>query len=135
MPSQVLGLRIQQDNSQDQIVRSWNYCCSSIRVASIDKNKNTAIKRLPRLSHKPLVHTASLFKRVKKGTRPAQAGALVLVFKKSATELKLKQKLLKCKNPIQIVTFNVRTLNKIGQLPKLTASAIDHNIICLQEHR
>ena len=29
------------------------------------------------------------------------------------------KKLLKCKQTIQIVTFNVRTLNKIGQLPEL----------------
>ena len=35
------------------------------------------------------------------------------------------------------MTFNVRTLNRIGQLLELTASAIDHNIdiICIQEHR
>ena len=73
----------------------------------------------------------------KKGGHPAEVGALALVFEKSATELKLKQKLLKCKTTIQIVTFNVRTLNRIGQLPELTASAIDHNIdiICKQEHR
>ena len=34
-------------------------------------------------------------------------------------------------------TFNVRTLNRIGQLPELTASAVEHNIdiICIQEHR
>ena len=57
------------------------------------------------------------------------------MFEKSATELK--QKLLKCKRTIQIATFNVRTLNRIGQLPELTASAIDHNIdiIWIQEHR
>ena len=38
---------------------------------------------------------------------------------------------------IQIATFNVRTLNRIGQLPELTASAVEHkiDIICLQEHR
>ena len=38
---------------------------------------------------------------------------------------------------IQIVIFNVRTLNKIGQLPELTASAIEYNIdiICIQDHR
>ena len=38
---------------------------------------------------------------------------------------------------IQIATFNVRTLNRIGQLPELTASAVEHNIdiICIQEHR
>ena len=56
---------------------------------------------------------------------------------KSATEIKLKQKLLKCKRTIQIATFNVRTLNRIGQLLELKASEKDHNrdIICVQEHR
>ena len=55
---------------------------------------------------------------------------------KSAAELK-QQKLLKCKHTIQIATFNIRTLNRIGQLPELTASTIDQkiNIICIQEHR
>ena len=38
---------------------------------------------------------------------------------------------------MQIVTFNVRTLNRLGQLPELTASAVEHkiDIICIQEHR
>ena len=56
---------------------------------------------------------------------------------KSATELKQKQKLPKCKSTIQIATFNFRTLKRIGQLPELTASAINHNIdiVCIQEHR
>ena len=63
----------------------------------------------------------------KKEARPADVGALASVFKKSATELKLKQNLLKCKCTIQIATFNVRTLNRIGQLPELTVSVIDHN--------
>ena len=69
----------------------------------------------------------------KKGARPAEVGALASVFEKSATELKL----LKCKQTIQIATFNVRTLNRIGQLPELTASAVEHkiDIICIQEHR
>ena len=69
----------------------------------------------------------------KKGVCPTEVEALAPVFEKSATELKLKQKLSKCKSTIQIVTFNVRTLNRIGQLPKWTASAIDHNIdiICI----
>ena len=49
------------------------------------------------------------------------------VFEKSATELKINQKLTKIKRTIQITTFNVRTFNRIGQLPELTASAIDHN--------
>ena len=73
----------------------------------------------------------------KKGVRPAEVGALASVLEKSVTELKLKQKLLKCKQTIQIATFNDRTLNRIGQLPKLTASAVEHkiDIICIQEHR
>ena len=72
----------------------------------------------------------------KKEARPAEVGALASVFEKSATELKLKQILLKCKQTIQIATFNVRTLNRIGQLPELTASAVEHkiDIICIQEH-
>ena len=67
--------------------------------------------------------------------RPAEVGALASVLEKSATELK--QKLLKCKQTIQIATFNVRTLNRIGPLPELTASAVEHkiDIICIQEHR
>ena len=73
----------------------------------------------------------------KKGARPAEVGALASVFEKSATELK--QKLLKCKKKktIQIATFNVRTLNRIGQLPEMTASAVEHmiDIICIQERR
>ena len=72
----------------------------------------------------------------KKEVRPAEVGALASVFEKSATELK-QQKLLKCKQTIQIAAFNVRTLNRIGQLPELTASAVEHkiDIICIQEHR
>ena len=71
----------------------------------------------------------------KKGASPAEVGALTSVFEKSATEIK--QKLLKCKQTIHIATFNVRTLNRIGQLPELTASAVEHkiDIICIQEHR
>ena len=71
----------------------------------------------------------------KKGAHPAEVGALASVFEKSATELK--QKLLKCKQKINIATFNVRTQNRIGQLPELTASAVEHkiDIICIQEHR
>ena len=39
----------------------------------------------------------------KKGARPAEVGALTSVFEKSAIELK--QKLLKCKQTIQIATL------------------------------
>ena len=72
----------------------------------------------------------------KKGSRPAVVGALASVFEKSATELK-RSKLLKCKQTIQRATFNVRTLNRMGQLPVLTASAVEHkiDIISIQEHR
>ena len=71
-----------------------------------------------------------------KGTRPAEVGALASVFEKSATVLK-QQKLLKCKHTIQIATFNVKNLNRIGQLPELTACTIDNkiDIICIQEPR
>ena len=99
MPNQVLAIQILCDNSQDQIVWSGNYCC--LWVASIDENKNTAIERLPWLTFKPLVQTALLFTQVKKEAHPEEAGALAPVFEKSATELKLKQKLLKCKSTIQ----------------------------------
>ena len=102
-------------------------------MAAIDENKN---------SHRKITMTHTSPNRIalragKKGTRPAEVGALARVFEKSATELKLKQNLLKCKRTIQIATFNIRTLNRIGQLPELTVSAIDHNIdiICIQEHR
>ena len=38
---------------------------------------------------------------------------------------------------MQMATFNIRTLNRIGQLPELTTSAVEHkiDIICIQEHR
>ena len=100
----------------------------------MDENKN---------SHRKITmtHTQTICKyRIdlragKKGARPAEVGALASVFEKSATEHK-QQKFLKCKQTIQIVTFNVRTLNRIGQLLELTASAVEHNmdIICIQEH-
>ena len=72
----------------------------------------------------------------KKGIRPAEVGALDSVFEKSASELK-RSKLLKCNQTLQIATFNIRTLNRIGQLPELIASAVEHkiDIICIQEHR
>ena len=83
--------------------------------------------------HDPHIHALHAGK---KGVHPAEVGALASVFEKSATELK-QQKLLKCKQTIQIATFNVRTLNRIRQLPELTASAVEHkiDIISIQEHR
>ena len=84
------------------------------------------------MTHTQTTYTNHIALRVgKKGV-----GALASVFEKSATELK-QSKLLKCKQTLQIVTFNVRTLNRIGQLPELIASAEEHkiDIICIQEHR
>ena len=72
----------------------------------------------------------------KKGAHPAEFWALASVIDKSATELE-RPKLLKCKQTLQISTFNVRTLNRIGQLAELIESAVEHkiDIICIQEHR
>ena len=68
----------------------------------------------------------------------AAVGALAPVFEKLAIELKHipKQKLLRCKSTIHIATLNIRTLNRIGQLPELTATVAEHNIdiVCIQEH-
>ena len=117
------------------LVRSGNYCCSSIRVASIEENKNS--HRKITTTHTQTTYTNRIALRTgKKGARLAEVGALASVFEKSATGLK-QSKLLKCKQTLQIATFNVRTLNRIGQLPELIASAEEHkiNIICIQEHR
>ena len=126
MPNQVLEF-----NGQDQIVRSGNYCSSSIRVASIGKHKNTTIERLPWLILKPLVQTASLIARAKNDTScwGRSPGPNV---RKISSRAQTKQKLLKCK----LATFNVKNLNRIDQLPEPTASTIDHNIdtIYIQEH-
>ncbi len=93
-------------------------------MASIDENKNS--HRKITITHTQTTYINRIALRAeKKGARPAEVGALASVFEKSATELK-QQKLLKCKQTIQIATFNVRTLNKIGQLPELTASAVEH---------
>ena len=72
----------------------------------------------------------------KKWACPAEVGAPNPLFEKSTTELKRKRKLLRCKSTIQIVSFNVKTLNRIGQLPELTASTVDHDldIVCVGYH-
>ena len=105
-----------------------------MRLASIDENKNS--HRKITMTHTQTTYINCIARRAgKKGARPAEVGALASVFEKSATELK--PKLLKCKQTIQIAIFNVRTLNRIGQLPELTASTVEHkiHIICIQEHR
>ena len=44
MPNQMLVGRIPWEYDQDQIVRPGNYCCSSIREASMDDNKTQPSK-------------------------------------------------------------------------------------------
>ena len=130
MPNLVRGVGILRLNGQDQIVRSGNYCCSPIRVTFRDENKN--------MTHTQTICSNSIALRAgKKGARPAKVGALASVFYKSATELKLKFFYWNANAQLQIVTFNVRTLNRIGQLPELTASAKDHDIdlICIRDHK
>ena len=116
-------------------VRSGNYSCSSIRLGSMDANKNNHRKITMTNTQTTCINRIAL-RAGKKDTRLAEVGALASVFEKSVTDLK-QQKLLKCKQTIQIATFNVRTINRIGQLPELAASAVEHNIdiICIQEHR
>ena len=107
-------------------VRSGNNCCSSIRVVSMDENKNSHRKITMTHSQTTYINRIAL-RAGKKGARSAEAGALASVFEKSATKLK-QEKLLKCKQTIHIATLNVRTLNRIGQLLELTASAVEHKI-------
>ena len=96
-------------------------------MASIDENKNS--HRKITMTHTQTTYINRIALRAgKKGARPAEVVALASVFEKSATELK---------QTMQIATFKVRTLNRIGQLPELTASAQEHKIdtICIHEHR
>ena len=96
-------------------------------MASIDENGN---------SHRKITMTHTQTTYINRiAFRAGKKGRVQLSFERSATELN--QKLRKCKQTIQIATFNVRTLNRIGQLPELTASAVEHkiDIICIQEHR
>ena len=71
--------------------------------------------------------TASRLPWVKKA-RSAEVGALAPAFEKSASDFKLRQKVLICKSAIHIVTFKVRTINKIVQLLEQRTSVVEHNI-------
>ena len=92
----------------------------------MDANKNSHRKITTTHTQTTYINSIAL-RASKNGARPAEVGAMASVFEKSATELK-QQKLLKCKQTMQIATFNVRTLNRIGQLPELTASSVEHKI-------
>ena len=72
---------------QDRIVRSGNYCCSSIKVGSLDENKNNL--RKVTMTHTQITFPNCIGLRAgKKGAPPAEVGALASVFSKLATELK-----------------------------------------------
>ena len=76
-------------------LRSGNYCCSSIWVASVDENKNG--HRKITMTHTQTTYINRIALRAgKKGACPAGVGALTSVFEKSATDLK-QQTLQKCK--------------------------------------
>ena len=101
----------------------------------MDENKNSHQKITMTHTRITCINRSALCAS-KKVAHLAEVGSLASVFEKSATELK-QQKFLKCKQKIKIATFNVRTLNRIRQLPEQTASAVEHNvdITCIQEHR
>ena len=63
----------------------------------------------------------------KKGACSAEVGALDPVFEK-ISRTQTKKKLLEYKSTIQIATFKVRSLKRLGQLPELTTSAIENNV-------
>ena len=69
-------------------------------MASFDENKNSHRKIIMTHTQTTCPNCITLHTGIK-GARPANVGALASVFKKSAAELKLKQKLLKCKHTIQ----------------------------------
>ena len=130
----MLSRRIPQVNCQDHMVQLGNYFYLSIRMASID-----GIKIQPLKDYHDSDSNCIILRTGKTRVRSAEVRSLAPVLKKSATVLKLKPKLklLRCKNTVHIATLNNRTLNRIGQLPELTASATEHNIdfVYIQEHR
>ena len=133
----MLGGWSPQVNSHDQIVQSGNYSYSSLRVASIDEVKKYSHRKIIMTLTQNIYPNRITFCTSKKGAGSAEVGVLALMFEKSITELKHKQKFLKCKSIINIATFNVRTLNRIEHLSELSVSAQEHNIdiVYVQEHR
>ena len=98
------------------------------------KEKKKVNKRLPWLIQTICPNCIALCLG-KQGAHSAEVRALAPVFEKSVTELKLKSisKLLRRKNTVHTVMFNVKTSNRVNQLPELMASAAEHNrdIICI----
>ena len=117
MPNRVLDAWLSRLNAQDRRFDRGT-TAAHLWVASIDENKNS--HRKITMTHTQTTQINRIALRAdKKRARPADVGALISVFEKSATKLK-QQKLLKCKQTTQIATFNVRTLNRIcdGKLTK-----------------
>ena len=86
MPNQIQGVWTLRFNSQDRIVQMGNYCCSSIRVASVDENKNS--QRKITMTHTQTTFPNGIALRMdKKGARPAEVGALVSVFENQLQSL------------------------------------------------
>ena len=75
-----MNLTVQRPGS---LVRSGNYCCSSIRVASMDENKNSHWKINMTHTQTTYIHRIAL-RAGKKWARPVEVGALASVFEKSA---------------------------------------------------
>ena len=69
-------------------------------------------------------HTNHITSRADKQDTPiTNVVALKTISKKTTIEPRSKTHLLKCKQTLNLATFNVRTLKTINQLPELTASA------------
>ena len=126
-----------QVNGQDYIVQSGNYCYSSLRVPSFDEVKKIQPSKDYHDSHSNHMSRPHCPARRYKGAHSAETGALAPGLEKSATELKCKQKFLKYKSTIHILTFNFRTFNRIDTLQELTTTVLEYNIniVCVQEHR
>ena len=131
-PNQILRGRTPQVNGLDLIAQSGNYCYSfSFFLFLVGGCLWMRIKN----SHRKITmtHTQTAcpnriaLRAGKKKARSVEVGALAPMLEKSTTQLKQKQKLRKYKSAIQIATFDVKTLNRIGQRLELTASSIDHN--------
>ena len=117
---------------QDQIVQLGNYSYSSIRVTSIDEGKKQPMKDYSG-SKLNCVQTTSLFTCINKGHVLLRLELRLQCFKNQLQSSNLSQNCLDAK----ALTFNIRTLNTVNQLPELTASTAKHNvdIICILEQR
>ena len=110
-----------------------NYCCSSFRVASMDEDKTQPTRHYYNIL-KWYVQTTSPFVRIKKWHVLMRQELWPQCSKNQLQNSNKNKKILKSNSPIKIVTFCVRTLKRIGQLPEQTVSVIDLNkgMICEQ---